>query len=70
MPAEPTQRFGPMVTIQQYYAEASPMTARSPPDSTDVRWSTSVNGVTRQATGNGDGRDQRRWQNPSLKPTG
>ena len=52
MPAEPTQRFGPMVNIQQYYAEAFAHDAALATGLVDVRWSTRVSGVTRQATGN------------------
>ncbi|HOB01255.1 MAG TPA: FAD-dependent oxidoreductase [Casimicrobium huifangae] len=52
MPAEPTQRFGPMVNIQQYYAEEFAHDAAIATGLVDVRWSTRVSNVTPHGNGN------------------
>ena len=52
MPSEPTQRFAPMVNIQQFYAEEfvhkAALAQRGP---VDVRWSSKVVAVRPHATG-------------------
>ena len=46
MPSEPTQRFAPMVNIQQYYVEEFVHTAmQGEPQLSDVRWSSRVESV-------------------------
>ena len=46
MPSEPTQRFAPMVNIQQYHVEAFVHQAlRTVPDLVQVAWSARVSGV-------------------------
>jgi len=51
MPAEPTQRFVPMVNIQQYYAEEFAHDAAIATGLVDVRWSTRVSDVTQHGDG-------------------
>ena len=52
MPSEPTQRFAPMVNIQQFYAEEfAHKAALSYDDLVDVRWSSTVVAVRPQADG-------------------
>ncbi len=65
MPEEPSQRFGPMVNIQQYYAEQFAHDAALASGLVDVRWSTRVIGLTQTGEGAdvevvaGDGAAQR-----------
>ncbi len=49
MPSEPSQRFAPMVNIQQFYVEE--FAHRAGADHTDVRWSSRVAAVRPQADG-------------------
>ena len=50
MPREPTQRFAPMVNIQQFYAEEfAPKAALNHGGLVDVRWSSKVVAVRPQA---------------------
>ncbi len=52
MPSEPTQRFAPMVNIQQFYAEEfAHKAALSYGGLVDVRWSSKVVAVRQQADG-------------------
>jgi 3-(3-hydroxy-phenyl)propionate hydroxylase len=52
MPSEPTERFAPMVNIQQYHVEAFVHEAlQRVPDLVQVAWSTRVTGVQPQADG-------------------
>ena len=52
MPSEPTQRFAPMVNIQQYHVEAFVHQAlQTVPQLVQVAWSTRLNGVQTQAEG-------------------
>ena len=52
MPHEPTQRFAPMVNIQQYYIEEyAHQAAQKCGDLADVRWNTKVVSVNNLATG-------------------
>lgn len=46
MPSEPTQRFAPMVNIQQYHVEASVhQVLQTAPDLVQVAWSARVSGI-------------------------
>jgi 3-(3-hydroxy-phenyl)propionate hydroxylase len=49
MPGEPTQRFAPMVNIQQYYIEAYADAALKQAGGGEVRWNTRVSAVRPQA---------------------
>lgn len=52
MPSEPTQRFAPMVNIQQFYAEEFAHQAALVPEGlVDVRWSSKVIAVRPQTNG-------------------
>ena len=52
MPSEPTQRFAPMVNIQQFYAEEfAHKAALAQPGLVDVRWSSKVEAVRPHANG-------------------
>jgi 3-(3-hydroxy-phenyl)propionate hydroxylase len=52
MPSEPTERFAPMVNIQQYHVEAFVHAAlQSVPELVQVAWSTRVTGVRPGAAG-------------------
>ena len=52
MPSEPTQRFAPMVNIQQFYVEQFVHEAlRTVPDLCHVAWSTRVTGLRQDAQG-------------------
>ena len=52
MPSEPTQRFAPMVNIQQFYAEEfAHKAALAQPGLVDVRWSSKVVAVRPDANG-------------------
>jgi 3-(3-hydroxy-phenyl)propionate hydroxylase len=51
MPSEPTERFAPMVNIQQYYIEQYAHAAALRAGGVDVRWSSRVSAVRPQASG-------------------
>ncbi|WP_244618271.1 FAD-dependent oxidoreductase [Rhodoferax sediminis] len=51
MPSEPTERFAPMVNIQQYYIEQYAHAAAARIGGVDVRWSARVTQVRPQAAG-------------------
>src|SRR5580700_10412300 len=51
MPSEPTQRFAPMINIQQYYVEQFAHAAAVRAGGVDVRWSTRVGAVRPHASG-------------------
>jgi 3-(3-hydroxy-phenyl)propionate hydroxylase len=51
MPSEPTERFAPMINIQQYYIEQQAHAAAVRAGKVDVRWSTRVGAVWPHASG-------------------
>ena len=51
MPSEATERFAPMLNIQQYYVEQYAHAAAMRAGGVDVRWSTRVSTVRPQASG-------------------
>lgn len=51
MPSEPTQRFAPMVNIQQFYVEEFSHRAAQAAGSAQVQWSSRVSGVNPLADG-------------------
>ncbi len=51
MPSEPTERFAPMLNIQQYYIEQYAHAAALRGGGVDVRWSARVNAVRPRASG-------------------
>ncbi len=51
MPSEPTQRFAPMVNIQQFYVEELAHRAAQSAGSSQVQWSSRVSAVTSHESG-------------------